>query len=112
LSHFNVYDSRDVKDYLKNPENLSLFKTQKDEDPHFDAYKIRNVFFDLTVFMLRNYKDYFIISPQKINNHLEKTGGIKRHYDFNGLMHNYRNDPFMLAFVQTSLFSVLVEKKV
>lgn len=29
LSAFNVYDPIDVRDYLNNPENLSLFKTQQ-----------------------------------------------------------------------------------
>lgn len=45
LNIFNCYDCIDVRDYLNNPENLSLFKTQQTEDPHFDAYKIRNIFF-------------------------------------------------------------------
>jgi hypothetical protein len=45
LKQFDVYDDIDVNDYLKNPENLALFKTQKTEDPNFDVYKIRNIFF-------------------------------------------------------------------
>lgn len=54
-----IYDRVDVREYLKNTENIGMFKTKQEEDPHFDAIKIRNVLFELMVFLLKNYKLYF-----------------------------------------------------
>ena len=43
-----------------------MFKTKNEEDPHFDAYRIRNIFFELLVFMLKDYRLYFMVSLEKI----------------------------------------------
>ncbi len=106
LKQFNVYDDIDVNDYLKNPENLALFKTQKTEDPNFDVYKIRNIFFQLTVFMLKNYNHYYI--PKNI---AQKGKGIRKCYNLDALLHLNRKDPFMHNFFKTSLFTILIERK-
>ena len=55
LEHYSVFDHIDVRDYLLNPDNLSLFKTREAEDPHFEPLKIRNILFELMVFILRDY---------------------------------------------------------
>lgn len=89
-----------------------MFKTQKTEDPHFDAYRIRNIFFELTVYMLRNYNDYFVPKFKKnCTDPSELSGGFKKYYDIKSLLHLYRKDPFMTTFFNTCLFSVLIEKK-
>lgn len=59
--------------------------------------------------MLRNYKDYFLTKSKKdVMKSNERVGGIKKYYDLNSILYLYRKDPFMCAFFQTSLFSVLI----
>ena len=55
LEHFSVFDHIDIRDFLLNPDNLSMFKTREAEDPHFEPFKIRNILFELMVFILKDY---------------------------------------------------------
>ena len=85
---------------------MSLYKTRFIEDPHFDPVKIRNIFFELMVFLLRNYKDYF--------NPVEEEAfqvSVKKAYDFKSLKHFHKRDQFLQSFYETSLFSTLIETK-
>ena len=65
LNEYSVYDKMDVRDYLRNTESMAMFKTQKEEDPHFDAYRIRNIMFELLVYILKNYRLYFLDEAKK-----------------------------------------------
>lgn len=92
FSILSVYDPIDVRDYLQNPDNLSLFKTREAEDPHFDPMLVRNIFFQLMVFILKDYKDYF--NPPTG----QPRSSISKEYNFKKLKLHHKNDPFFQHF--------------
>ena len=45
---------------------MALFKTREVEDPHFNPLKIRNIFLELMVALLKNYENFFIEEEKKV----------------------------------------------
>ena len=109
LSKFEVYDEIDSRDYVKNPEDMSLFKTQKTEDPHFDAYSVRNVFLELMVALMRDYSSYFIEEPEEREDAQRKS--FKKFYDIVGLKKAHKGQKFLCEFFECTLFTEFIECK-
>ena len=109
LSRFEVYDEVDARDYLKNPEDMSLFKTQKTEDPHFDAYTVRNVFLELMIALMKDYSLHFIEGPHQRDDDQRKS--FKKFYDIDGLKKAHKGQKFLCEFFECTLFTEFVECK-
>lgn len=91
---------------------MSLFKTKEVEEPHFNPLKIRNIFLELMVALLRNYDNYFIEEEKKEEKEEEVSRkSLKKIYKIDELKKSNKHEKFLCHFFDSSIFSEFIDIK-